>query len=132
MTTDQQNPETSASQTAVSETAQQAPQQAGRVPKELRPWQAYFAAAFIPLALCMFTCAMLGLWVLAGQLLWKAGMLLAALQGWPACMPMLVPILADQEEKSWLGQSWFGREWRMLTNRNQFLTSGMLNGGLLG
>ena len=39
---------------------------------------------------------------------------------------------ADEDNTTWLGQSWFGTQWRRLINFNGFFSAGCLNGGLLG
>ncbi len=38
----------------------------------------------------------------------------------------------DEDGSTWLGQSWFGSQWRRLINYNQFFSAATLNGGLLG
>ena len=38
----------------------------------------------------------------------------------------------DPENKTWLGQSWFGLNWRKLMDYNSMFSAFFLNGGLLG
>ncbi|DBA78816.1 hypothetical protein WJX77_001668 [Trebouxia sp. C0004] len=102
MVTEEPKPEASTSQAKAVSTENQA-QPPAKVPKELRAWQAWFTALCIPVFLAMFTCSMLGLYV-----------------------------LTDEDSSTWLGQSWFGHQWRRLINYNQFFSAATLNGGLLG
>lgn len=95
--------ESNNAQVAAPQPANQSEAPAGRLPKELRPWQVAFTYACMPVFLSMFTCAILGLYV-----------------------------IQDKEQTSWLSHTWFGEQWRMAVAWNQFINSGMLNGGLLG
>lgn len=45
---------------------------------------------------------------------------------------MNVHYTADPENKTWLGQSWFGINWRKLMDYNSMFSAFFLNGGLLG
>ncbi len=67
MVTEEPKPEASTSQIKAVSTENQA-QPPAKVPKELRAWQAWFTALCIPVFLAMFTCSVLGLYVLTGKL----------------------------------------------------------------
>ena len=45
---------------------------------------------------------------------------------------MHLPCHADQKQTTWLGQSYFGTQWRRLIEFNQVFSAACLNGGLLG
>lgn len=47
-------------------------------------------------------------------------------------VPCTWPCRADQKQTTWLGQSYFGSQWRRLIEFNQVFSAACLNGGLLG
>ena len=47
-------------------------------------------------------------------------------------IPCNWPCYADQKQTTWLGQSYFGTQWRRLIEFNQVFSAACLNGGLLG
>ena len=62
-----QSADASASQPAPLITDSQAEVPLAKAPRELVPWQAWLTALCIPFFLLMFTCSMLGLYVLTGK-----------------------------------------------------------------
>ena len=136
MATGDQKPVASTSQNPALSTENKAEPVPTKVAKELKPWQAWFTALCIPMFLVMFTCAMLGLYVLTGKLCSSAPCLLWAAYVYH-CDTFVAPFErkrchADNDQSTWLGQSWFGSQWRRLINWNQFISAATLNGGLLG
>jgi len=91
-------------QVTPADTTEDAPhQRPGTPPKELPAWKAVFTT------LCLPVCVLMVFTALAGLI-----------------------VLTDPENKTWLGQSWFGTNWRKLMDYNSMFSAFFLNGGLLG
>lgn len=103
MATIPNTPEQGTSQNSAPSPNNHAEARPGKTPKELKPWQAWFTTLCIPFFISMFLCALLGLFV-----------------------------LTDEKQSTWLGQSWFGLQWRRLVDFNGFFSAAFLNGGILG
>ena len=131
MATVPEKPEPATSQSPAPSSNNNAEPRLGKTPKELKPWQAWFTTLCIPIFISMFFCAVLGLVVLTGQSVNGINVCYTGLhEETSACDSW--ECLADEKQSTWLGQSWFGTQWRRLIDFNGFFSAAFLNGGILG
>ena len=121
-------------QVTPADTTEDAPhQRPGTPPKELPAWKAVFTTLCLPVCVLMVFTALAGLIVLTGTAAQRVACYSLFMSYFDiTCSSVNMHYTADPENKTWLGQSWFGTNWRKLMDYNSMFSAFFLNGGLLG